>query len=134
MGRAQAMQDGGDRRRGLAVGFALIALQRRLASSPEAIYQSLRRRKDKLIKQLSDAQRSGEIAEVQRVGGRLADPDGFDVDDFDDEEFENLEDEAIESAMTAESIAELRARGRGTATPRRPCRRCACLGGGPQVG
>lgn len=32
MGRAQAMEQGGDRRRGLAVGFALAALQRRLAS------------------------------------------------------------------------------------------------------
>ena len=46
MGRAQAMEEGGDKRRGLAVGFALAALQRRLASSPEAIYRSLRRRKE----------------------------------------------------------------------------------------
>jgi superfamily II DNA or RNA helicase len=107
MGRAQAMQQHGDRRRGLAVGFALTALQRRLASSPEAIFQSLRRRKEKLTKQLLDAQRAGEFAEAQRVGGRLADPDGFDTDDFDDEEFEKLEDEAIENAMTAESLEEL---------------------------
>jgi superfamily II DNA or RNA helicase len=107
MGRAQAMEQGGDRRRGLAVGFALAALQRRLASSPEAIYQSLRRRKERLTSQLREAQRVGEIEAVQRLGGRLADPDGFDADDFDDEEFERLEDEAIENAMTAESIAEL---------------------------
>jgi superfamily II DNA or RNA helicase len=107
MGRAQAMEQGGDRRRGLAVGFALAALQRRLASSPEAIYQSLRRRKERLASQLREAQRVGEIEAVQRLGGRLADPDGFDADDFDDEEFERLEDEAIENAMTAESMAEL---------------------------
>ena len=107
MGRAQAMEQGGDRRRGLAVGFALAALQRRLASSPEAIYQSLRRRKERLTAQLREAQRVGEIADVQRLGGRLADPDGFDADDFDDEEFERLEDEAIENAMTAESMVEL---------------------------
>jgi len=107
MGRAQAMQNGGDRRRGLAVGFALAALQRRLASSPEAIFQSLRRRKEKLTAQLLAAQKAGEIKEVQRIGGRLSDPDGFDADDFDDEEFEKLEDEAIENAMTAESLEEL---------------------------
>src|SRR5205085_6027328 len=77
MGRAQAMQEGGDKRRGLAVGFALAALQRRLASSPEAIYQSLRRRKEKLTVRLLEAQKAGQLAEVQRLGGRLADPDGF---------------------------------------------------------
>jgi len=107
MGRAQALEQGGDRRRGLAVGFALAALQRRLASSPEAIFQSLRRRRERLTKQLDDARRAGQLAESQRLGGRLADPDGFDTDDFDDEEWEHLEDEAIENAMSAESIAEL---------------------------
>src|SRR5262249_11109093 len=39
--RAEALQN--DKRAG-TVGFALTILQRRLASSPEAIYQSLRRR------------------------------------------------------------------------------------------
>ena len=36
------------------VGFALTMLQRRLASSPEAIYQSLKRRKERLEKQLKE--------------------------------------------------------------------------------
>ncbi len=107
MGRAQALEAGGDRRRGLAVGFALTALQRRLASSPEAIYQSLRRRRERLTTQLDKAQQAGSLAETQRLGGRLADPDGFDLDDFDDDELERIEDDAIENAMTAESIAEL---------------------------
>ena len=107
MGRAQAMEEGGDRRRGLAVGFALAALQRRLASSPEAIFQSLRRRRERLTARLLEAQKVGQLAEVQRLGGRLADPDGFDSDDFDDDEFERLEDEAIENVMSAESIVEL---------------------------
>jgi superfamily II DNA or RNA helicase len=109
MGRAQALEQGGDRRRGLAVGFALAALQRRLASSPEAIYQSLRRRKERLAVQLLQAQKAGAIEEVHRLGGRLGDPDGFDADDFDDEEFEKLEDEAIENAMSARSVVELEA-------------------------
>ncbi len=107
MGRAQAIEQGGDRRRGLAIGFALAALQRRLASSPEAIYQSLRRRKEKLTAQLVDAQRAGKLAEARRLEGRLADPDGFDSDDFDDDEFERLEDDAIENVMSAESLVEL---------------------------
>ena len=43
--RAEALQN--DKRAG-TVGFALTILQRRLASSPEAIYQSLRRRRERL--------------------------------------------------------------------------------------
>jgi hypothetical protein len=45
--RAEALQN--DKRAG-TVGFALTILQRRLASSPEAIYQSLRRRRERLAK------------------------------------------------------------------------------------
>ena len=42
MNRADRLEAEGDGRRGTIVGFALTVLQRRLASSPEAIYQSLR--------------------------------------------------------------------------------------------
>ena len=42
-----------DKRAG-TVGFALTILQRRLASSPEAIYQSLRRRRERLEKRLRE--------------------------------------------------------------------------------
>jgi superfamily II DNA or RNA helicase len=48
MGKADQL-DG--QRRG-SVGFALTTLQRRLASSPEAIYQSLRRRRERLSARL----------------------------------------------------------------------------------
>lgn len=44
------------------VGFALTILQRRLASSPEAIYQSLRRRRERLEHRLSE----------ERLGKRAA--------------------------------------------------------------
>jgi hypothetical protein len=44
------------------IGFALMILQRRLASSPEAIYQSLKRRRERLEKRLREAQRSRETA------------------------------------------------------------------------
>ena len=49
--RAEALQN--DKRAG-TVGFALTILQRRLASSPEAIYRSLRRRHERLEKRLRE--------------------------------------------------------------------------------
>ncbi len=49
--RAEALQN--DKRAG-TVGFALTVLQRRLASSPEAIYQSLHRRRERLIARLRE--------------------------------------------------------------------------------
>ena len=49
--RAEALQN--DKRAG-TVGFALTILQRRLASSPEAIYQSLRRRRERLEKRIRE--------------------------------------------------------------------------------
>jgi SNF2 family DNA or RNA helicase len=91
MGKAQAMTEGGDKRRGLAVGFALAALQRRLASSPEAIFQSLRRRREKVAAQLV-LQRVGRVAAASAPlnVGRLADPDGLDLDDFEGDELEKI--------------------------------------------
>ena len=53
-----------DKRAG-TVGFALTILQRRLASSPEAIYQSLRRRRERLesrLRELELLQRGGDVA------------------------------------------------------------------------
>src|SRR5947207_2308831 len=47
------------------VGFALTILQRRLASSPEAIYQSLRRRRERLqsrLRELELLHRAGEVS------------------------------------------------------------------------
>src|SRR3989338_6874746 len=49
--RAEALQN--DKRAG-TVGFALTILQRRLASSPEAIYQALRRRRERLESRLRE--------------------------------------------------------------------------------
>jgi len=43
-----------DGKRKGTVGFALTALQRRLASSPEAIYQSLKRRREKLKRRVEE--------------------------------------------------------------------------------
>ena len=53
MNRADRLSAEGEGIRGNRVGFALTILQRRLASSPEAIYQSLRRRRERLEKRLN---------------------------------------------------------------------------------
>src|SRR5256714_2559181 len=59
--RAEALEN--DKRAG-TVGFALTILQRRLASSPEAIYQSMRRRRERLesrLRELEILHRGGEV-------------------------------------------------------------------------
>ena len=105
--RAEQLMD--DKRKG-TVGFALMILQRRLASSPEAIYKSLQRRKARLEKRLA------EVESVQRVSQSLEfDIDYFDDDDiadFDDapaEELELVEEEIFDSATAAMTITELQA-------------------------
>ena len=106
MNRAQQMESGAEKRRGMAVGFALAALQRRLASSPHAILESLRRRRERLAKELTDAQRSGSFSGV-RTNIQVDERDDFDSDDYDGEELEKFEDEAIEGAVLATSLGEL---------------------------
>lgn len=85
------------------VGFALTILQRRLASSPEAIYQSLRRRRERLEHRLAE----------ERLGKRAADyadlGDDFDEDDFSPDEQEELEEKVVDHASAAATIAELEA-------------------------
>ena len=58
--RAEALANA---KRAGTVGFALTILQRRLASSPEAIYRSLRRRRERLesrLRELEVLQRGGQ--------------------------------------------------------------------------
>ena len=62
--RAEALANA---KRAGTVGFALTILQRRLASSPEAIYQSLRRRRERLesrLRELEVLQRGGQPSPV----------------------------------------------------------------------
>src|SRR2546425_1467212 len=74
--RAEAVQND---KRVRTVGFALTILQRRLASSPEAIYQSLRRRRERLesrLRELELLQRGGENAPSARVSVPALDGEG----------------------------------------------------------
>ena len=104
MNRADQLKE---KRRRIIIGFALTSLQRRLASSPAAIYKSLRRRRDRLaeqakdLKELSSSQKSISARELPQ-GVKLSDFSDFDYDEYDDQRLEELEDYAI----TAESVAE----------------------------
>ena len=107
--RAEALAN--DKRAG-TVGFALTILQRRLASSPEAIYQSLRRRRERLesrLRELEILQRGGQATPI--LAALLPVFDAEDVDDLDeapDNEVEAVEEEVLDQATAARSIAELR--------------------------
>jgi len=107
--RADALEN--DKRAG-TVGFALTILQRRLASSPEAIYQSLRRRRERLesrLRELEILHRAGQVAPV--LAPAIPDLDAEDVEDLDeapDNEVEAVEEEILDLATAARSIAELK--------------------------
>ena len=108
--RAEALEN--DKRAG-TVGFALTVLQRRLASSPEAIYQSLRRRRERLesrLRELELLHRAGQIASAVSPGlPTLDDDDVEDLDEAPDNEVEAVEEEILDQATAARSIAELKA-------------------------
>ena len=87
-----------------SVGFALTALQRRLASSPEAIYQSLKRRHERLENRLRE-EKLGQRGRQGRAETLVDIPE--DDDDLNAEEQETLEETLVDQATTASTIAEL---------------------------
>ena len=108
--RAEALQN--DKRAG-TVGFALTILQRRLASSPEAIYQSLRRRKERLESRLHELellQRGGAIPTALVVDAPALDAEDVeDLEEAPDDEVEAAEEQILDQATAARTIAELKA-------------------------
>ena len=107
--RAEALEN--DKRAG-TVGFALTILQRRLASSPEAIYQSLRRRRERLesrLRELEILQRGGQISSATVADVPTLDKEDVeDLDDAPDAELEAAEEQVLDQATAARSIGELR--------------------------
>ena len=107
--RAETLEN--DQRAG-TVGFALTILQRRLASSPEAIYQSLRRRRERLesrLRELELLHRAGQVSAAVANNVRLLDSE--DVDDLDeapDDEVAVAEEEILDQATAARTLEELR--------------------------
>lgn len=92
------------------IGFALTILQRRLASSPEAISQSLRRRRERLEKRLREE-------EILKRGGAIfneglpsmSEDDIEDIDDAPEAEIEDAEEKIVDQATAARTIGELKA-------------------------
>ena len=100
----------GNPQRAGTVGFALTMLQRRLASSPEAIYQSLRRRRERLESQKREL-RVFERGRKSSFGSTIdLDSDEIeDLEDFPEQEFEEIETSILDRATAAQSIRELEA-------------------------
>jgi superfamily II DNA or RNA helicase len=113
MNRAERLKAEGEGRRGTVVGFALTILQRRLASSPEAIYQSLKRRRKRLEDRLREEELRKRGAEARiDTTWRLTDLDEEDIEEIDerpDAEIEEIEEEVVDEATAAQTIAELKA-------------------------
>ena len=114
MNRAERLAAEGEGRRGNRVGFALTVLQRRLASSPEAIFQSLSRRRKRLDDKALDVrarQRAHSILlDSEPLSVRLDDPDedfDDDIEDLDGAEVEELEEQLVDQATSARTLVEL---------------------------
>jgi len=107
--RAEALQN--DKRAG-TVGFALTVLQRRLASSPEAIYQSLRRRRERLEKRLRELELLQRGAFAQALAEQVPTLDQEDAEDLEeapDNEVAATEEQILDQATAARTIEELKA-------------------------
>jgi superfamily II DNA or RNA helicase len=106
--RADLLESEG--RRG-TVGFALSTLQRRLASSPEAIYQSLRRRRERLERRLREERlrKRGAEARVDVVPAlpALTEEALDDLEEAPEAEVEAAEEQIVDQATAARTLAEL---------------------------
>jgi superfamily II DNA or RNA helicase len=118
MGKADSL----DGKRKGSIGLALTTLQRRVASSPEAIWQSLRNRRERLQKRLRECEiaargtarnktfdnigNAGSIENSESIEEESA---AADDDDLSADERERLENELVDRATAASSLPELRA-------------------------
>lgn len=105
MNRVQRFADADNKKRN-NVGFALQILQRRLASSPAAIYQSLKRRRERLETELAEARlatrgRQG-IGEEGVAWETLRN-----IEEYGQEEVDELEELISTGATTAETVDQL---------------------------
>lgn len=97
------------------VGFALTILQRRLASSPEAIYQSLRRRRERLEAQQRELEAVPQVhnrnLDAARIGYKAPELDADDFEDIDEateQEIEDVEARVLDEATAARTVVELK--------------------------
>ena len=102
-----------DGKKRTTVGFALTILQRRLASSPNAIYRSLRRRRERLQNRLKELEDLIQIMPADATlffGGPELDLEALeDLEDAPEDEAEAAEAEVLDQATAARSRTELQA-------------------------
>ncbi|HEY7246568.1 MAG TPA: DUF3883 domain-containing protein [Xanthobacteraceae bacterium] len=100
----------GDDKRRNNVGFALQILQRRLASSPAAIFHSLRRRRERLEARLAEERiiaRGGRLQKQEQLPSLFDDDEDSDLDEAGGAELEQAEQEIVDRATAAQTIPEL---------------------------
>lgn len=101
-GMNRAERVGGKRKN--TVGFALTVLQRRLASSPEAIYKSLVRRSERLERRKQEI-----LNGTYREREPTVELSDFDDEEYNAEEIEEMEEELLDAATAAQTVQELNA-------------------------
>lgn len=88
------------------VGFALTVLQRRLASSPAAIHESLKRRVARLERKKHDLENGVGVRDAQLPTNIDWDDDY--EDDISAHDLEEMEEELVDAATAARTVEELR--------------------------
>lgn len=110
MNRADKLADG--KRRG-TIGFALTILQRRLASSPAAIYRSLNRRRINLERRLEEEKllQKGKLYGESKSDFPLLTKEELDdiEDEYSNKDLEELEEKLVDTTTAATSLIELEA-------------------------
>jgi superfamily II DNA or RNA helicase len=104
--RVDELRQAGQKGRGNTVGFALTVLQRRLASSPEAILRSLERRRQRLEQRKHDLAYDDPAAS-SHPANLLRDDIDINDEDYDAEELEQFEEDVVDAATAARTGAEL---------------------------
>ena len=89
------------------VGFALQILQRRLASSPAAIYQSLKRRRERLEGELAEARLASRGQKVSLHSPKFTDDMMQNIEEYGQDEIDDLEDLISSGASSAETVEQL---------------------------
>ncbi len=102
--RRFAGQDGKKRNN---VGFALQILQRRLASSPAAICESLKRRRERLEAELAEARLARKGAGPPIRSADVTDERLKNIEELGQDEVDDLEDLISTGATTAETVEQL---------------------------
>lgn len=89
------------------VGFALQILQRRLASSPAAIYQSLKRRRERLEAELGEARLSEKGEKAGFFRAKINQDLLTNTDEYGQDEVDEMEELISTSATSAETAEQL---------------------------